>query len=304
MIKRVGSVTLEVPDLDRSVGFFVDKVGLVVTDREDETAYLRSGTDHHDMVLVQSEDGNTALRHLNLEVVDGTFDETLERAVANGGIDLGPVDHAGIERGRLLEIPDGFVVKIYEGISRREVPGPSPVARPIRFSHFNIGVHDVAAHVDFFMAAFGLRPSDWIGSKDDPLIAWLHCPVPGASHHGVAILRSENLRLHHIAFDFENVGAVVARVDNYVDADHYLVWGMGRHGTGGSIFSYIEDPSGVMVELGTGMIIIGDDPRWNGPRVWPLNDRRGVDEWGSSIPDAWLAKHVDVRLARQTTRTT
>jgi len=294
MINRVGSITLEVPDLTQSVEFFVETVGLVITESDGQTAYLRAGTGHHDMILVQSPIGKTALRHLNLEVAEGTFEEGLGRAVAAGAIDVGAIAHAGITRGHILEIPGGFGVKLYEGMTTAPKPESSPLPRPIRFSHFNIGVPDVAAHMNFFMEAFGLSPSDWIRSKEDPFIAWLHCPVPGASHHGVAILKSEQIRLHHIAFDYEDVSDVVARVDNYVDADHYLVWGMGRHGTGGSVFAYAEDPSGMMVELGSGMITIGSDPRWQGPQVWGMDDKRGVDEWGSTVPEAWLAKQVDV----------
>jgi catechol 2,3-dioxygenase len=145
--------------------------------------------------------------------------------------------------------------------------------------------------VDFFTAAFGLLPSDWIGSTEDPFLAWLHCPVFNAPHHGVAILKGDP-KLHHIAFDYETLAGLTDRVDNYVDGSHYLVWGMGRHGTGGSVFAYTEDASGLMVELDNGMISIGDDPRWTEPRVWSLDDQRAVDEWGSAIPEQWLAKRT------------
>ncbi|WP_458779835.1 VOC family protein [Arthrobacter sp. D3-16] len=299
MITHVGSVTVEVPDLSKSIEFFERKIGLELTERVDGTAYLRSADRHHDLILVQSLAEEPGLRHLNLAVADGTLDDDVARAITAGALDLGAINHSGISRGRLLEIPGGFVVKLYEGMERVPAPAPSELPRPLHFSHFNIGVPDVATHMSFFMEAFGLRPSDWIGSTDDPFIAWLHCPVPGANHHGIAVLKSEKIRLHHIAFDYRDVTEVIDRVDNYVDASHYLVWGVGRHGTGGSIFAYLEDHSGMMVELGSGMIRIGEDPRWNGPQVWSLEDRRGVDEWGSSVPDAWLAKHVAV-LAPQT----
>lgn len=118
--------------------------------------------------------------------------------------------------------------------------------------------------------------------------------MDGALHHGVAVLKSEDTRLHHISYEYDNAQEIIDRVDDFVDESHFLVWGVGRHGTGGSIFAYIEDVSGMMVELGTGMIRIGKDPRWNGPQVWSLDDQRGVDEWGSSIPEAWMGKRVDV----------
>lgn len=292
MITRIGSVTLEVPDLETSTTFFTTKVGLDVTQVDGDTVYLTSTARHHEMILVRSPVGRTALRHLNLETSIDDFDAAVTQAVGAGAVDRGPISHPGVERAHLLEVPHGFVVKLYAGMGSVDAPSGGDLPRPYQFSHFNIGVPEVAPILAFFAEAFSLRVSDWLRSKEAPLLGWMHCPVDGAPHHGVAILESEVVKLHHIAFDFEQVSDVVARVDDYVDRDHYLVWGMGRHGTGGSVFAYVEDPSGMMVELGSGMITIGDDPRWIEPRVWPMDDPRGVDEWGSSIPDAWLAKAV------------
>ena len=294
MITRVGSITLEVPDIEQSVAFFESKVGLVVTERVDDTVYLTSTTRHHEMILVQSQSERTALRTLNLEVAEGQLGAAVARVVEAGATDLGALEHAGISAARLLDTPWGFGLKLYTGMAAVPAPPVIDLARPYQFSHFNVGVPNVAEVASFMERGLGLRPSDWLRSKEDPFLTWLHCPVEGASHHGVAILESDEIKLHHIAFDYEAVQDVAARVDNYVDASHYLVWGMGRHGTGGSVFSYIEDPSGMMVELGSGMIIIGKDPRWNGPKVWSMDDPRGVDEWGSSIPARWLAQRVAV----------
>lgn len=290
MITRVGSITLDVPDPAASTAFFVDKVGLEVTERTGSTTYLRAADRHHDLVLQQSATGEAALRHLNLEV-EGDLAEHVATAVAAGAVDIGPIAHPGVDAAHVLEIPFGYAVKLYTGMAAAPAPAWLPVERPFRFSHFNIAVPEVAPMMEFFTAAFGLQPSDWIGSVEDPFLAWLHCPVFNAPHHGVAVLKGDP-KLHHIAFDYETLPGLVGRVDNYVDDDHYLVWGMGRHGTGGSVFAYTEDASDLLVELDTGMISIGDDPRWTHPRVWSLDDQRAVDEWGSAIPERWLAKRT------------
>jgi catechol 2,3-dioxygenase-like lactoylglutathione lyase family enzyme len=290
MITRVASVTLDVPDLQASTDFFVEKVGLVVTERDEQSVYLRCADRHHDLILQQSPTGIAALRHLNLEV-DGDLAAHVTRAVEAGALDIGPLEHRGVQAAHVLEIPHGYAVKLFQGQPTVPFPPVSKPERPFRFSHFNITVPEVAPMVAFFETAFGLRPSDWIGSKEDPFLAWLHCPVFNAPHHGVALLKAEP-KLHHIAFDYETVDGLIDRVDNYVDESHYLVWGMGRHGTGGSVFAYTEDASDLLVELDSGMIAIGDDPRWQEPKVWSMSDQRAVDEWGSSIPEKWLAKHT------------
>lgn len=292
MITHVSSITLEVPEIEASVSFFEQHIGLAVTERRDNSVYLRARTAHHDLVLVPSENEQSALRTLNFESDDVRAD--VERALGAGSMDLGAVHHAGADTAHLLQTPGGFGLVLHSELRQVERAPGSRLAQPMHFSHFNIGTKDPAGVIQFFVDGLGLRNSDWIGSVEDPLIGWLHAPVHGALHHGVAVLKSEDTRLHHISYEYEDTQEIVDRVDNYVDESRFLVWGMGRHGTGGSIFAYIEDPSGMMVELGTGMIRIGMDARWNGPQVWAPDDQRGVDEWGSSVPDAWMAKRIDV----------
>lgn len=52
--QRLGHVVLNVRDLRASVRFYVDVVGLEVSDYiEDQMAFLRCGHDHHDLALAQ-----------------------------------------------------------------------------------------------------------------------------------------------------------------------------------------------------------------------------------------------------------
>jgi catechol 2,3-dioxygenase len=52
--RKLGHLVLFVRDLERSVAFYRDIVGLEVSDRiEDQMAFLRCGADHHDVALAQ-----------------------------------------------------------------------------------------------------------------------------------------------------------------------------------------------------------------------------------------------------------
>ena len=290
MIERVGSVTISVPDIDAALAFYRNKVGLVESERSDDSVYLTSNERHHELILRQGEGNGNALLSFNLQVSDGALDAAVDRALAAGAVLLADSTHTGVAAAKTLRAPDGFTIELFSGMAARPTDVTLAENPPLHFSHFNLGTPDAKATSDFFIQAFGMEPSDWLGDPKAPFLTWLHCPVLGANHHGVAILQSDETKLHHIAFDYGNVQQVVDRVDGYVDETHYLVWGMGRHGTGGSLFSYIEDPGDMLVELGTGMIRIGVDARWSGPKVWAMDDRRGVDAWGSGVPDAWLAK--------------
>ena len=292
MINRVAHVAIEVPDLEATVQFYKEYIGLEVTERDDETAYLTCNERHHEAILIQSPNGATGLHHLALEVPTGGLSDAIDSAVAAGARLIGPTVEPGVQEAVMIEDPNGFRWKLYSGMEWVPALPRTSLPRPLTFSHYNIAGPDVPNMATFVREGFDLRPSDWLGDKDDPFVCWYHCPTVGALHHGIAIIKAQTVKLHHVAYDYASIGDLAARVDHYVTRDRLLVWGMGRHGTGGGLFAYVEDPAGLMIELSAEMIRIGDDPRWDQPEVWELDDPRGVNTWGSPVPEPWLAHGV------------
>jgi catechol 2,3-dioxygenase-like lactoylglutathione lyase family enzyme len=292
MIERVAHLAIEVPNLDESVHFYEEYVGLTVTERDGDTVYLTCNRSHHEMIVSASPTGRTAVVHLALEVSDGGLEEAVELAGAAGARVLGGVSEPGIREAVLIEDPTGFRWKLYCGMEEAPERPASAIARPSTFSHYNLASPDVPGVAAFIVDGLGMAPSDWLGSKEAPFVCWFHCPVVGAPHHGIAIINTPAVQVHHISFEYDTIGDVADRIDNYVTRERLLVWGMGRHGTGGGLFAYIEDPSGLMIELSAEMIRIGEDARWHLPEVWDLDDPRGVNTWGSAVPEPWLAHGV------------
>ena len=63
-ITRTSHVTLTVADLQKSREFYTEVAGLVVSDEDSETCYLRALAEacHHSLTLVQSKDGGKCRR--------------------------------------------------------------------------------------------------------------------------------------------------------------------------------------------------------------------------------------------------
>ena len=51
--KKLGYIVLSVTDLEKSEDFYENMVGLQFVERDNETVYLRSSYDHHNMILEQ-----------------------------------------------------------------------------------------------------------------------------------------------------------------------------------------------------------------------------------------------------------
>ncbi len=71
-IAHAGHAELQVKDLEASKRFFTDVVGLLVSDEDDKSVYLRAWQDfeHHSLLLTKGDE--SALVHLGWRVEDRT----------------------------------------------------------------------------------------------------------------------------------------------------------------------------------------------------------------------------------------
>ena len=52
-VKKIAHATYEMPDLDKQVEYYTEILGLTLTERSKDAAYLASTVDHHSVVLRQ-----------------------------------------------------------------------------------------------------------------------------------------------------------------------------------------------------------------------------------------------------------
>jgi catechol 2,3-dioxygenase len=131
---RLGAVHLTVTDLDRSVAFYQDAIGVRVHRREDPLAVMGAGREDL-VVLVEEQNARRAGRHAGLYhfallVPDRT---ELARALQRLAVTRTPIDGAsdhGISEAIYLPDPDGNGIEIAADRPREVWPDLSTIGRP------------------------------------------------------------------------------------------------------------------------------------------------------------------------------
>jgi catechol 2,3-dioxygenase len=145
---RLGAVHLTVSDLDRSVAFYQDALGLRQQRREDPVAAL--GTGGEELVVLHEEPGaRPAGRHAGLYHYALLFSsrEELARAVGRLAATRTPLDGAsdhGVSEAIYLSDPDGNGIELYADRPREAWPPAPPGER--------IGMYTRALDLDALLA--------------------------------------------------------------------------------------------------------------------------------------------------------
>jgi catechol 2,3-dioxygenase len=290
-ITRASHVRYFVKDLDASIRFYTEVLGMVVSDQDGDVAYLRGIEEacHHSVVLMRT-DGGPAAECVGMRVAS---EEDLRRArehfLAAGGT-------------------AEFVDRAYQGptLLTSFGPGMPPIelcssmpilprllnnfpvqkgGRVLRLDHYQCVVPDVHNTAAKFME-LGFRPSKYTTDVDTGqlLSAFL---TRKNNPHDLVIAQGAGPRLHHVAFVVSDLQAMFRACDiagnlGYGrDVEH----GPGRHGPPNGIFIYFRDPDGHRIEniLPPMQFMDAEDI----PNAWDSTQSVSLVPWGSGPPQRW-----------------
>jgi catechol 2,3-dioxygenase-like lactoylglutathione lyase family enzyme len=126
---RIGHLVLKVSDIRRSVKFYEEVVGLTVSDWiDDRMVFMRAGTDHHDLGLLQLPPGAidrppgeyVAVEHFSYRVESIAEIMNITRMLQERGIEIdrGPGRHGpGNNTFIVFKDPDGHNVEFYSDMT-------------------------------------------------------------------------------------------------------------------------------------------------------------------------------------------
>ncbi len=214
-IAHLGHVELLTPDLDGSVRFFTDYLGLTVNGQDGDSVHLRTFDDyeHHSLVLTAAE--RPGLRRTALRT---SSEEALRRRVAEleatGHAGRWVEDEPGIGKLYLTADPDGHEIALYWESEYYQAPPElrpalknQPQAKPNRgvgvrrLDHINFLAADVAANAGFHQHVLGARPTEQIQLDTGRIGAkWLTFTDKSYDVVYTSDWTGSTGRLHHIAF--------------------------------------------------------------------------------------------------------
>lgn len=289
-IVRLSHVELTVTDLAASRAFYVDTLGLQVTDEDEQVIYLRAMEErgHHCMVLRQgarAEVGALSYKLYSEEDLDKARDWFAAKDLPVAWVDR-PY------QGRTLRTTDlfGAPMEFYFRMDRLE-PIHQKYAlyhgvKPLRIDHFNCFSPNVDESVAFYNE-MGFRVTEYTEDEESGNLwaAWMHRK---GGIHDIAFTNGQGPRLHHTAFWVPTPLNIIDLLDlmsttGYLDN---IERGPGRHGISNAFFLYILDPDGHRIE-----IYCSDyqtvDPDLE-PIKWDLKDPQRQTLWGAPAPRSWF----------------
>ena len=290
-VMRAAHAELLVTDLEASAAFYVDALGLVVTERTDDALYLRGWEErlHHSLVLRQAK--TAAAGHLAFRVREPEDLIRLAGHLDEQGLPVVWIDDEHAQgSGLRTQDPLGFPLEFFHSMEPVEhftqgfhLQRGAPV---MRLDHFNLHVPDVEEAVAFWLR-LGFRCSEYIATDglDERMTGcWL---LRKPSVHDVAMTAGRGPRLHHVAFFVAETNGVLRTCDQLAAGGYVssIERGPGRHGVSNAFFVYLRDPDGHRIELYTCDYYTGDPDLK--PIRWSVNDARCRSFWGTRAPDSW-----------------
>lgn len=274
--RRLGYAALNVSDLDRSIQFYTDVVGLYPIGERAGSFYFGIGDDRPVVTLSR---GVPGLKRIGWEV-ETDADLALARARIGAATPAQPVPPS--EDMEMLGVADAFRVRqphsgaTFEFFVRRQPemqrPGKSWPGL-VRLGHVVVGAPDFEGFEAWMRDVCGFAISDRVAGRT----SLMRCP-PNPLHHSFGVGYSPEPKFHHLNFMVASIDDVGRGLNRLRSHDVPIVFGPGRHPTSNSVFLYYLDPDGLTLEFSFGMELFppGLSRQFRDLPNWPET----ADTWG------------------------
>ncbi len=270
---KLRSIELTTPRASEAARFFTEIWGLAPAEVRGNTHYLRGSGGFP--YLIALEEAWPSVRSTTFVCTDDELAKLRQR-VAQSRLNATPTTSTdpGAGHGIIVELPEGELFRFLAGSS--EVSPIKGHDLPVQLTHVVMNSQDAEASARAAEQALDFKVSDRTKG-----MVFVRC---NNSHHSIAFARAGFSSLNHIAFEMEDVDAVMRGIGRLRDHKMVPAWGPGRHGPGDNVFAYFISPFGPVVEFSTAVEKIPNDYPAGKPEDWTWPPNR-IDQWGMSDKD-------------------
>lgn len=266
-------------DLDTSIAFATDILGLELMERDANAAYLRGDDRDHNICYTRDRESGQAT---GWEVGSMAALDDAAAALEAAGVRIRAGTSAECDQRRVRGL---VVVSDPTGNSIEIVARPAHCGRRYygtrdaginAFSHVGLRTTNATADEAFWVGNMGAKVSDWIG--DAALIRI------NEVHHNVALFPSSYAGIQHVNFQVDEVDDIMRSFYFLQQRNVKIVFGPGRHPTSGARFLYFQGPDDIIYEYSCGVrSITAEEEKSYVPRSFPF-EPSSFCMWGSK-PD-------------------
>lgn len=300
-IAKLGHIAVITKNLEKSLWFFTEVIGLEKTEEVDGVHYLRAWGDfeHHTMSLTQGEE--SGIDHIAFRTKRPEDVQYFEGILSKLKVEINKVEK-GREAGQgdsiRFTLPSGHNFELYYEMEKT----PAAETRksklknqtykswrkgisPRRIDHVNIGTNENPKElVDFLTDTLGFKIREYLKLPNGDLGgAWLSVtPLV----HDIAVFYDEKMptshEFRHIAYWMDNAQDILRAAD-ILKEEGFEINGPGKHGLSQGMYLYVHDPgSGLRVELFSNSYLILE-PDWE-PIEWTLEEVAFAGTyWGGEV---------------------
>ncbi len=271
---KLRSIELALPDPAGAARFMLDIWGMAPGDVRGDTHYLRGSGPYPYLVAFEKADAEF-VRSTTFVCTAPELADIRSRAADRGWplIDTVSADPGGGE-GVIVELPEGELLRFL--VNTTEVAPITGRDLPVKLTHIVFNSADAEASGHAVEDVLGFRVSDRTKG-----MVFVRC---NDSHHSTAFARAGFSSLNHIAFEMEDLDAVMRGIGRMRDHGFAPAWGPGRHGPGANVYAYYIAPFGPVIEYSTAVEKVPEDYRTGEPDDWTWPPNR-IDQWGISDKD-------------------
>ena len=303
-VAHLAHAELFTPNLDGTLWFFTELLGMYESERIGDSVYLRAYEDpyHHSLKVTAADRSGIGTMGWRT-----TSREALERRAAvldKAGLGTGPTKgDAGVGETFGFQTPDGHSMELVWDVEKYRAPADlaspiltRPSKRPLkgvpikRLDHVNLLASDVTAQKTAMHDYLGFGAREVMVDGDTEVGAWMSVNALG---HELAVMKDAmgaKARLHHLAFYFGFPQHNFDFMEVCREQGIEMELGPGVHGATQGHYFYVFEPGGNRIELFGHPGILELEPDFE-TRVWTVDafmNKGGVSISAPLFPEEFM----------------